>query len=82
MMSENHKKFKFDKNRNAIFNTYEIIQDKNGEKFALGLTLNFRDKLRYIYALLETRVANSSGQLKFMKIENQMQWNEFRIWKK
>ncbi|HEM4050347.1 TPA: hypothetical protein U1W10_000309 [Streptococcus suis] len=67
---------------NSTFRTIEIIQDKYGEKFVLGLSMKFQDKLRYIYALLETRVAGSSGQLKFKKIENQTQWNQFRIWKK
>ncbi|SUN40918.1 Uncharacterised protein [Streptococcus acidominimus] len=66
----------WEEQKNSTFDRYIIISDKSSKDYAVGTSLNFLQKLRYIYDLLEQRHAGSSGQLKFSNIENQEQWEE------
>ena len=61
---------------NSIYNSFERLYDKDKREVLLGLTLNLKDKLVYIYRLLELRVPGSAPQLKFFDNEVQNQWTK------
>lgn len=61
---------------NSIYNSFERLYDKDKREIFLGLTLSLKDKLVYIYRLLELRVPGSAPQLKFFDNEVQNQWTE------
>ena len=59
---------------NTTFDRNIIVTDKLGNKFVVGTSLNFLQKLRYIFDLLESRVKGSAPQLKFMDSSIQGEW--------
>ena len=61
---------------NSIYNSFERVYDKDKKEVLLGLNLNLKDKLVYIYRLLELRVPGSASQLKFFDNEVQNQWTK------
>ena len=61
---------------NSIYNSFERVYDKDKKEVLLGLNLNLKDKLVYIYRLLELRVPGSAPQLKFFDNEVQNQWTK------
>lgn len=65
-----------DSSKNTIYNSFERLYDKDKREVLLGLTLNLKDKLAYIYRLLELRVPGSAPQLKFFDNEVQNQWTK------
>ncbi|WP_316606099.1 PIN-like domain-containing protein [Streptococcus pluranimalium] len=65
-----------DVTNNTIFTNKVTLTDKSNSEYILGLTLNLRDKFRYIYQLLELRHPDSASQLKFLDENIQKDWKE------
>lgn len=61
---------------NTTFDRYIIVTDKLGKEFIVGTSLNFTQKLRYIFDLLDGRVEKSAGQLRFIDSEVQSDWEK------
>ncbi len=61
---------------NTTFDKYLMVRDSLGNEFLVGTSLNFSQKLRYIFDLLDSRVEGSAPQLKFMDSSVQSEWEK------
>lgn len=61
---------------NTTFDRYLMVRDKLGNEFLVGTSLNFSQKLRYVFDLLNSRVKGSAPQLKFMDSSVQSEWEK------
>lgn len=61
---------------NTTFDKYLKVRDSLGNEFLVGTSLNFSQKLRYIFDLLDSRVEGSAPQLKFMDSSVQSEWEK------
>ena len=61
---------------NTTFDKSLMVRDSLGNEFLVGTSLNFSQKLRYIFDLLDSRVEGSAPQLKFMDSSVQSEWEK------
>ncbi|MCK4024986.1 PIN-like domain-containing protein [Streptococcus iners] len=61
---------------NTNFDSNFSVSDMLGNQYRVGTSLNFEQKLRYIYDLLDNHDKGSAPQLKFIDKKNQDIWRE------
>lgn len=68
--------FSEEKKLNNNFNSKIILEDSLGKKYIIGTSFDLKQKLDYIFRLLDGRVKGSAAQLKFYDADTQKKWKK------